>query len=59
MMWVSFATNKNRQEGKQLTMECSASKWTKANNALFKGSPSQVPMAKGMIITFPSWLQWL
>jgi len=52
MMWVSFAMDKNKQEGKWLTMECNASKWIKANNAFSKGSPSQVPIAKGMIVTF-------
>ncbi len=59
MMWMSFAMDKNKQEGKWLTMECNASKWTKANNAFSKGSPSQVPIAEGMIVTFPSWLWWL
>jgi len=32
MMWVSFAMDRNKQEGKWLALERNALKWVKANN---------------------------
>jgi len=32
MMWVSFAMDGNRQEGKWLIVECKALKWTQMNS---------------------------
>jgi hypothetical protein len=49
MMWVSFAMDGNRQEGKWLVVEHKALKWVKANNAPPKGSPWWVPMADGWL----------
>jgi hypothetical protein len=58
-MCMSSTTHGNRQEGKQLTINCKALKWARANDTLFKGSPSRVPMANGMTVTSPSRLWWL
>jgi hypothetical protein len=50
MMWVLYAMDGNRQEGKQLVIKCNALKWTKVNNALPKGSLWQVSMVDGMTV---------
>jgi hypothetical protein len=39
MMWMSFVMDRNKQEGKWLTIQRNALKWAKANNAPPKGSP--------------------
>jgi hypothetical protein len=49
IMWMSFALDGNRQEGKWLVIECKTLKWVKANNALPEGSPWQVPMGDGWL----------
>jgi hypothetical protein len=54
MMWVSYAMDVNKQKGKQLVIESNALKWAKANNALPKGWPWQVPMIDGMTMTLLS-----
>jgi len=59
MMWVSFTMGGNRQEEKWLVVKPKALKWAKANSAPPKGSPWQIPMANGMIMTSPSRLRWL
>jgi len=60
MMWMSFAMERNRQEGKLLTVECKALKWVKENNA---PPPQRLPwwvfMVDGMIKKLFSWLWWL
>ncbi len=38
MMWVSFAMDGNKQEGKWLVIKCKALKWVNGNSALPKGS---------------------
>jgi hypothetical protein len=51
---VSYTMDGNRQEGKQLIIERSVLKWIKVNYAFLKGSPWQVLMVDGMIVTLPS-----
>jgi hypothetical protein len=38
MMWMSYAMDGNKQEGKQLGIKHSALKWIKVNNVFPKGS---------------------
>jgi hypothetical protein len=56
MMWLSFAMDGNRQDGKWPIVERNTLKWVKTNNAPPKGLVWWVPMVDGMTMTLPSWL---